>query len=434
MPYNWQPRDYQVPAWRALQNGVKRASLVWHRRGGKDLFAVNWIAREMARRVGLYWHLFPTYSQGRKIAWQGMTYGGRRFVDHFPKEWMSGQPHDQDMRLEWVNGSIYQVVGSDDIDRLVGANPVGIVISEWSLCDPKIQEFLRPILSENDGWCIYIFTPRGKNHGYDTHVRALEQMAVNPKRWFGQLLTVEDTKAISKEAIEQDRAEGMPDELIKQEYYCSFDASMVGTYYGSIFEKLEAENRICDVGYDASLPVHTWWDLGMRDSTGIWFYQENGLDMRFIRYYENSGEGLAHYAAYLDKLGYAFGQHIAPHDIMVREMGTGQSRIETARKLGLKFRVAPKLSIEDGHQAVRNILMRCWFDKTNCKRGVDGLRQYQKEWDDKKGVFRDTPLHNWASHPADAFRTGAVGAKNFSQSKVPTQTRGETNYRLMARK
>jgi len=397
---------------------------VWHRRAGKDLFSVNWICCEAFRRVGLYWHMFPKYTQGRKVAWEGFTKDGRRFLHHFPDKLIE-TTNNNEMKVTFVNGSIYQVVGSDEPDRLVGANPVGIVFSEYSISDPRAWDFVRPILAENGGWAIFIYTPRGQNHGWE-----LLKMARSNPNWFAEVLTVEDSKAVPLELIAEDRDSGMPDEMIRQEYYCSFDAPLVGAYYSDAISRADADKRICNVPWEPNLEVHTAWDLGMGDATSIWFFQSNGMTIRIIDYYENSGEGLAHYAKVLKEKPYAYGMNFGPHDLTVKELGTGKSRLEVARDLGIKFRVVPKMPLEDGIEAVRNILPRCWFDSDKCARGIQALREYRKDFDEQRKVFLAKPYHDWTSHPADAFRYLALSFKEarFRKDDRKLPSTAESSY------
>jgi hypothetical protein len=202
----------------------------------------------------------------------------------------------------------------------------------------------------------------------------------------------------------------MSDDLFDQEFECSFQAAITGSYYGALIEDIEKSNRVTENLYDKELPVETWWDLGMNDSTVIWFAQRHRGQIRLIDFYENAGEGLDHYAGIIEKKGYKYSKHIAPHDIKVRELGSyGKSRLETSLELGIAFEVAPKLSLEDGIEAVRKILPTCWFDKNKCHYGMECLKSYQKKWDDLNQCFRNRPIHNFASHAADAFRTGIVG-------------------------
>jgi hypothetical protein len=230
-------------------------------------------------------------------------------------------------------------------------------------------------------------------------------------------LTVEDTNAISLAAIDEDRKDGMSEEMIQQEYYCSFEAPIVGAYYGQLMAVAEKEKRITNVPWEVKLPVNTVWDIGVGDSCAIWFYQQINDEIRVIDYYENSGEGLPHYAKHLAAKPYVYGKHWAPHDIAVREFTTGRSRLETARSLGIKFLVIPKQSIEDGIEAVRGIIPRCWFDETKCENGIEALKQYHKDWDDINKVFKESPAHDWSSHGSDAFRYLALSLKDTHRKK-----------------
>jgi hypothetical protein len=402
IPYKFTPRDYQIPLISCIDRGYKRAVCIFHRRAGKDKTLINLITKEALKRVGVYYYLFPTYKQGRKIIWQGIDKAGMKFTDHIPEE-IRKRTNDQEMMIELKNGSIIQIIGTDDIDRIIGTNPVGCVFSEYSLQNPKAWDLLRPILAENEGWAVFNYTPRGKNHGYE-----LYEMAKNNPKWFAQILTVDDTKAISQEAIEEERLAGMDEDLIQQEFYCSFEAAIQGAYYAKQINKANEDGRITNVPYVENIPVYTVWDLGVGDSTAIWFVQLVNQEIRIIDYYEAQGEGLPYYAKVLDEKGYKYGGHYAPHDIQVREMGSGLSRLETARSLGINFQVVKNISIDDGINAARTIFNRCWFDKEKTKQGVNCLVNYHKEYDEKRKEYKNIPYHDWSSHGADAFRYLAV--------------------------
>lgn len=374
--------------------------------------AVNWTASAALSRVGTYWHMAPEAKQVRKLMWDGIDKHGRRVIDQaFPKEIRKGQ-NDQEMKIELVNGSIWQCVGSDNYNSLVGANPVGIVFSEWSLADPRAWDFLRPILAENGGWALFIYTPRGRNHG----ARLLD-VAKNEANWFWQVLTVDDTHSLTPDQLAQERRELVrqygeddADAIFRQEYYCSFDSANRGAYYGKLIEAAEKDNRIGRVPYEPTQPVVTAWDLGIGDSTAIWFAQLIGREVRLIDYLESSGVGLDWYAKQLQSRPYVYADHMLPHDADVSELGTGRRRIDVLRQLGLsQARIVKKLSVDDGIQAVRSLLPRCWMDAAKCERGIDALRQYQREWDDERQAFKPKPLHDWTSHAADALRYLAVG-------------------------
>jgi len=407
LPYQFVLRDYQEPVIRALEDGIKRAVCVWHRRSGKDKTFVNYMATKMQERVGAYFYFFPTYAQGKKILWDGRDRAGFKFTDHFPQE-LRANTNNSEMKIEMNNGALFQVIGTDKIDAIVGSNPVGCIFTEYALQNPVAWDYIRPILAENGGWAIFCFTPRGKNHGHTLFKIARS----DPKHWFTQVLTVEDTNAIPKDVLEQERREIIAkdgnDALYQQEYMCSFDVPIQGAYYGQQLMAAEEQGRIGKVPYDPAARVVTAWDLGIGDEMAIWFMQIVGQEIRVIDYYESSGEGLKHYVKILQNKPYVYEDHYAPHDIKVRELSTGKSRLEAAKSLGIDFTVAPMLGVEDGIEAVRMILARCWFDSTNCEKGLSSLRSYHKEWDEKNQVFRLRPHHDWASHGADAFRTFAV--------------------------
>ncbi len=413
IPHNFTARGYQLPFLKALDSGVKRAVLVAHRRSGKDKTAFNFFIKQACKTVGIYYYLFPTYTQGRKILWDGIDKQGFKFINHIPKEIIQRQ-NDQEMKIELINGSLIQVVGTDHYDRIVGTNPIGCVFSEYALQDPMAWDLIKPILAENNGWAIFIFTPRGRNHGWD-----LYRMAEDSPDWYCEMITIDDTKdesgnpVISKAQYEQLIYEGMDEDLAKQEFYCSFEASLQGAYYSKQMSRAREEGRFTVVPYEPTLPVHTFWDIGVGDATAIWFAQVVGMEVRLIDYYETSGEGIQHYLNVLRDKGYVYGDHYAPHDIQVREFTTGISRYDTAKKLGVHFRITPKIGIEEGIQSVRDILHRCWFDKKNCQRGVDALLNYTKEYDDKRKMYKQKPLHDWTSDGADAFRYMAINMRKI---------------------
>ncbi len=407
LPYNYEPRPYQLALLAAIDQGKRRAVCVWHRRSGKDKTLINIIAKKMFERIGAYYYFFPTYNQGRKILWNGMDRNGFKFINHIPLE-LRKRVDNQQMLIETVNGSIFQIVGTDNIDSVVGTNPIGNIFSEYSLQNPRAWDFVRPILAENGGFAIFNYTPRGSNHG-----KSLFEMAQSdPIHWFCQKLTVDDTHAISPEILEQERLEIIKkdgnDALFMQEYYCSFEVPIQGAYYGNQLMELEKQGRITNVPWEPALPVNTYWDLGIGDSTAIWFEQSVGHEIRIIDYYENNGEGLGHYIKKLKEKPYVYGEHYAPHDIQVRELSSGKSRLESARELGVNFRIQPKLPIDDGIDAARNLLPMMWFDKQKTERGLNALKSYHKYWDEENKIYSSRPEHDWSSHGADAFRGLAV--------------------------
>ena len=429
------PRPYQLPVLQALDRGAKRVVMVWHRRAGKAKVCLNHTIKSMVQRVGTYYYFFPTYAQAKKAIWDGRDGNGFAFLDHFPHQLVKAK-NTTDLQIKLHNGSIFQLVGTDNIDSVMSTNPIGCVFDEYSLQDPRGWEYVRPILRENGGWAIFAFTPRGRNHGYDMYHMAEALMKDKDKSWFAQRLTIDDTNVLTAADIEAERREGMDEDLIAQEFYCAWSGVQQGTYYAKQMERAEDDGRICRVPYQAEISVDTWWDLGVGDATSIWFTQTVGREIHVIDYYEQSGEGLPHYAKVLQDRGYVYGKHNAPHDIRVRELGSGKSRLETAEGLGIRFDIVPSISLEDGIDASRAFIARCWFDRDKTERGRNALVTYHKSWDEKRKVFSSSPYHDWSSHGSDAFRYLAVGHKVTSMKQAvamrPVYNLGSSGQSWMA--
>ncbi len=412
LPHVYRPRDYQFPLFTCLDSGYKRGAVIWHRRAGKDLTFVNILVKECFKRVGTYFYILPFYKQARIIIWEGITSDGMAFTDFIPHQLIQHKDNQQ-MVIKLKNGSVIRFLGSDNIDSIVGTNPIGVIFSEYSLHRPQAWQYLRPILVENGGWALFNFTPRGINHAYNLYTAA----CADPS-WFTEHLTIADTRrhdgspVVSSQDIDMERASGMPEALIQQEYFCSFTAGVVGSYYATLIDSAYKKKRITAVPHEPALPVYTAWDLGISDATAIWFFQIWGKEIRVIRYYETEGEGMPHYINYCKRLtdeeDYVFEEHFGPHDIEVREFSTGRSRREIADELGFHFTVVPKLSIADGIEAVRSVIPLCWIDEKKCKQGIDSLMNYQKRYNEKQQSYSDIPLKNWACHGADAFRYMSV--------------------------
>ena len=408
IPNNWAVRDYQQPAWDALTTGgKKRAVIVWPRRAGKDSLSLNYTALMSQLRVGTVWHMAPTQRQVRKIVWQGIDKAGRRMIDQaFPPE-IRKTTRDQEMTIELKNGSIWQCVGSDSYDNLVGTNVVGVVFSEYSLSDPAAWNFIRPILAENGGWAIFIYTPRGANHG-----KKLFDMAKDNDEWFAELLTIDDCEHISQQAIQDEKDAGMPEEMILQEFYCSFAGYQTGSFYASQLARAEKEGRIGEVPWQPRKPVDTYFDLGVRGMS-VWMVQQDGFKHNVIDYYESSDTSLVDTISFLkgDK-PYHWRHHYYPHDINTREISSGIKRHDVVSDLGWAGYTVGKIPVMDGIEATQVAIHTCYFDKIRCERGLECLSNYRREWDEKHHTFKDTPLHDWASHGADAFRMFGVMLKD----------------------
>lgn len=410
LPHNYRARPYQRAFWEAMAGGVKRCVLVWHRRAGKEKTCWNYLIMKAAQKMGIYYYIFPHYGQGRKILWDGMDKDGFKFLDHIPKPLLCGPPNTTEMKIRLHNGSLIQVIGSDNIDSIVGTNPIGCVFTEYALQDPKAWSLLRPILAENGGWAIFNFTPRGANHG-----KELFDMARSNPNWFTSLLTVADTGVLSEGDIETERSSGMSEDFIQQEFYCSFTLGVEGSYYAKYVEQARVDERIGNVPWDQQQQVYTSWDLGFGDACAIVFFQFVGQEIHVIDYYENQGEGLPHYATLLRSKPYLYADHYAPHDIDSHAFSSGLSAKEVGADLGIKFITLPtlKLRLEDGIEALRGIFPRLWFDAGKCKQLLLCLQNYRKEFDDRMETYKNRPRHDKWSHGADAMRYLAIAVKRY---------------------
>jgi len=442
IPYHLVARDYQVNFLRAVEAAINGESLkrffyiIWHRRSGKDKSCIaDVVPRKLISEPCLVKFVYPTLVMGRENLWDGIGSDGFRYREHIPEFIRSGPPNETTMKIPIKRGSLFQVGGSDHPDSLRGGNPKLFVFSEWAEQDPYTWDVVEPILRENNGIAVFNTTPKGNNHA-----RAFFEFAKDHPLWFVETLTVDDTHVFSPEQMKQIKedvikrfvANGRNEDeavaYINQEYYCSFEAPVTGAYYGAAIQKAEEDKRIGVVPHEQGVAVHTAWDLGIDDSMTIWFFQTIGQEIRFIDYYENSGEGLPHYALILQEKKYVYGNHYAPPDVEVRELGTGKSRKEMAKALGISFTAVPRLPIDDGINAGRSVFSQCWFDRDKCYRGIQALKNYKKDWDEKNMVFRRGPLHNWASHGADAFRVFAVGFRKVTTPTTPTDIGGVKPY------
>ncbi len=385
---------------------------VWHRRAGKDDVLLHRTAVAAFERVGNRWHCLPEYEQARKAIWTAVNplTGKRRIDEAFPKE-LRAATDEQAMFIRFKNESTFQLIGSDRYNATVGAGPVGITYSEWALSNPSAWAYHRPMLEENNGEAAFITTPRGNNHA-----KALFDMAkVNP-RWFAQVLTVDDTGALTRGQQEEALAEyqalygidlGLA--MFEQEYLCSFVGAMIGAYYGSEMAKAEREGRICATAVDPAHPVHTAWDLGATHNNPIWCFQVIGNSLRIVDFYLPETDDVADWCSWLTEQGYT-GIDYVPHDILVTEWGSKRTRIETLRQLGRKPQRIPKVSVADGQQAGRVAINAAVFHAGDDDRaarvshGVDGLKAYRREWDDELKTFRATPVKDWAEHIGSAWR------------------------------
>lgn len=391
---------------------------------------MHYAAKAAHTVTGVYYHMLPTQRQARKVVWNGIDKDGVRLIDRaFPKELRKRTLEDEQF-IEFHNGSVWQAIGSDHYDSIVGTNPRGIVFSEWSISNPRAWDYMRPILTENGGWAGFIGTPRGKNFFFDQY-----KLNLNNPDWYVDLKTVEDTGAIALDLIDKERLAGMSEDRIQQEFYCSFDAQSVGYIYDSYVTAMEASGRLTQIMYDPRYPVETAWDLGHRDATAIWFIQRINNQVRVIDYHEERGKYLAHFINVVRSKPYVYSRHIGPHDTTKFEFGAGNTIQELARQHGFTFTIAPKLDVEDGIQAVRALLPRMVIDINTCLHAVRCLRNYrydndsEDQDDDKKVTLASKPLHDWSSHCCDALRYLAVTPE--AQGIIPQwarETMGQNNW------
>lgn len=317
-----------------------------------------------------------------------------------------------ELRVDFYGARI-SLYGADNPDSLRGIYLDGVVLDEVGDMNPKIwNEIIRPALSDRRGWALFIGTPKGANH-----FKELRDRAEIEDGWALLEFRASQTGIIPQEELDAARKEMNNDDKYNQEFECSFDAAVEGAYYGKILNDLP-EERFQDFARDDLCKTFTAWDLGVGDSTAIWVAQTLGQEIRLIDFYENHGVGLDSYVRWVKENGYHTAEHILPHDVEVRELGSGRSRKEILQELGLSITVCPRLAVDDGIQAVRRILPNCWFHPRT-KQGLDALRNYRRDYDEKRQVFYDKPMHDWASHASDAFRYLAVGMDNTSTWAKP---------------
>ena len=407
---NYKPRNWALK----LHNSTRRWHvIVAHRRAGKTTASLNHLIRECFRNPDphkRYAYVAPTYKQAKNIAWD--------LLKSYSIDIPGVKFNEAELRCDFPNGARITLYGAENVDALRGMALWGVIYDEYSQQPSTIHsEVISKALADHKGFAIWIGTPKGRNAFFDLHKTASE----NPKRYTSVLLTIDDTIRDEEGTIVENLKEALHDDErqveegiitkdeFNQEWYCSFDAAIRGAYYADELDTLRTKGHITRVPYEPILPVTTAWDLGMKDYTSIGFFQHVGTERRMIDFIQDTGKGLDFYISEVLKRPYVYEQHIAPHDILVRELGSGRSRLEMAETLGITFDIADKISVQDGITAVRSILPSLWIDQQNCQEFIDALSQYQKEWDDRAGHFKDKPKHNWTSHAADMIRYYAVG-------------------------
>jgi phage terminase large subunit len=429
LPANgWRPRPYQMGLWGYLENGGRKAVAVWHRRSGKDEVALHRIACAAFERPANYWHMLPESAQARKAIWDAVNpaTGKRRIDEALPHELRSSY-REQEMHIGLKSGGSYQLVGSDNYNSLVGSTPAGVVYSEWALAKPQADGYLMPILAENKGWSLYIYTPRGRNHGLTT----LRAAQADPDA-FAQVLTVEDTGALPKDVLEAQKrdyiakhGEEHGESLFRQEYYCSFDAANIGAILGRAVERLEQAGRITDdVAYDPDgAPVQISSDIGFHDTASWWVWQPRVGGFAIVDYDGASGLDADDWIERIKANGYKIGKIWLPHDARAKTFQSKHSSVERfLMAFGVdKVAVVPQTSKRDRINAARRVLPSCAFHETRCFKGLEGLRDWSYEWNEDTGEFSREPLHNWASHPGDAY---SYGAQVIGMASMPEADKG----------
>ena len=410
IPYD--PRPQQLD-WH--KNRKRWNLLLCHRRFGKTVCAINELIKDCLicdKRASRYAYIAPLYKQAKKVAWDYMKF--------FSKPIPGAKFNESELRVDFPNEGRIQLGGGDNPDSFRGEYFDGVVLDEYGDMSPKLfSEVIRPALSDREGWALFIGSAKGGTIFHDLY----EDVKDDPE-WCVRVYKASETGLIKQTELDSARKLMTRDEY-EQEYECSWLASIQGAYYSDQLAEAGEQGRITSVPYDEMLLVSTYWDLGVSDSTTIWFVQQYGKEIRLIDYLEASGEGLKFYINALAQKGYLYDRHYAPHDIQVRELGTGKSRLEVARTLGIKFEITPNIGVMDGINAARMMFNRCWFDETKCKLGLQALRNYRKEWSDKKREFSSKPLHDWSSHAADSFRYMAV---NMRDHKEKQSLKYSTNY------
>jgi len=394
IPYK--PREHQLRV-HELLDGKRFAVVVAHRRFGKTVAALNHLIREAVlneKETPRYAYIAPTYGQAKRVAWDYLV----KYTTP-----LGGTNNISELRVDFWGRRI-QLYGSDNPDSLRGQFFDGVIIDEVGDQNPKIwTDIVRPALTDRKGWCLFIGTPKGHNH-----FKELRDRAEKEDGWGLLEFKASETGVVDETELKAAKNE-MGEDKYRQEFECSFDAAVEGSYYGQMLNELEEKKHMQEIPREELSRTFTAWDLGMGDSTSIWVAQLVGTEVRLIDYYENHGVGLDHYVKWIKDNDYSKAEHILPHDVRVRELGTGKSRLEMLEDSGLEVKIAPRMGLDDGIQAVRRLLPRCWFNVPKVQNGLNCLRNYRRDYDEKRKIFYERPLHDWSSHGSDSFRYLALG-------------------------
>lgn len=394
IPYK--PREQQL-AIHDLMDEKRFGVVVAHRRMGKTVSAINHIIKDAIlnqKEAPRYAYIAPTYGQAKRVAWDYLV----KYADP-----LGGSSNISELRVDFWGRRI-QLYGSDNPEALRGQYFDGVILDEIGDQNPKIwTDIVRPALADRKGWCLFIGTPKGHNH-----FKELRDRAEKEEGWGLLEFKASETGVVDEVELKAARNE-MGEDKFRQEFECSFDAAVEGSYYGQILNELEDKKHMQEIPREELSRTFTAWDLGMGDSTSIWVAQLVGSEVRLIDYYENHGVGLDHYVKWIRDNDYIKAEHILPHDVRVRELGSGKSRLEMLEEAGLEIKIAPRMGLDDGIQAVRRLLPRCWFNVPKVQTGLNCLRNYRRDYDEKRKIFYERPLHDWSSHGSDSFRYLALG-------------------------
>lgn len=402
IPYS--PRE----AFKAFHDRRQRwTCLVCHRRAGKTVAAVNDLIRAAATCKSsdpLFGYVAPFRSQAKDIAWGFLKYYSRELAKDI---------NEAELRIDLINGARIRLYGADNADALRGLGFDGIFMDEYADFRPSVfGSVIRPALSDKQGWGVFAGTPKGKNQFWEIYDMAIS----HPEEWYSLRLPASTSGILAPNELDALKRQITNDQYL-QEYEVSFEAAILGAFYGVEMRELADAGHITKVEYDEKLPTFTAWDIGHTDDTSIWWYQMLNSEIRLIDFYSVSGSGVEDVGKFVASKPYHYEKHFLPHDARAKTFASnGKSTIEQLISiLGFSsLAIAPQLSKQDGIQAVRMTLPHCYFDAAKCKDGIEALRQYEREYDEDNKAFRQSPKHNWASNPADAFRYLAVSWREGS--------------------
>ena len=419
IPYT--PRKFQNYLHQRIRD-YRWSVLVCHRRFGKTVCMINHLLMAaLTSKVSnpRYAYIAPTFKQAKSIAWD--------YIKQFTHKIPGVKFNETELRVDLPNKARITLLGSENCDGLRGIYLDGCVIDEYANVNDRLfPEIIRPALSDRKGFCIFIGTPQGMNNNF----YELFQHAKGADDWFYFKAKASETKVVDQDELTKAK-EVMGENKFKQEFECDWIANIEGSIYGKTLAKMENQRQITRVPYDPSLPVNTAWDLGVSDHSAIIFFQQLGRSINIIDYHEERGQGMPHFIELVKNKEYIYKDHFAPHDIEVTDFSNCKTRREVAYQLGIRFKVVPKLPLEDGIHATTMTLPRCWIDVDHCKKLIDALRHYHRKYLDKNRMFRSKPVHDWSSHACDALRYMSIGLTEISNRQTAPQVVADNSYRIL---